>query len=60
MIRLSRVAGTVVAAIAVPDTPANRQFVDRISRPLEQLGIGAFWVDAPNHVRLTAPSSLAE
>ena len=47
-------SGDVRSAIALPATPQHREFVDRISGALEKLGIGVFWVDAPDRVRLEA------
>lgn len=49
---------TVLSAMALPATTQHREYVERISGPLEQLGIGVFWVDRPRHVRLEASWSL--
>ena len=52
------VAGTVLSAVALPETHHHRHLIERISGALEQLGIGVFWVSAPDRVRLTSPWGL--
>lgn len=46
------------AAIALPSTDQHRLLIDRIHDALEELGIGVFWVEAPDAVRLDGPWQL--
>lgn len=43
-----------LAAVAFPDTPNHRHFVERIQPALNELAIGVFWVK-PDGVEVTAP-----
>ena len=45
-------AGTQSAAVALPDTPAHQQHVQRVRVALDRLGVKVFWVAAGGGVSL--------
>ncbi len=49
--------GSPLTAVAFPDTPNHRHFVDRIENALDHLAIGVFWVK-PDGVEVAAPWQL--
>lgn len=51
---LSDASDSPLTAVAFPDTPNHRHFVERIEHALGHLAIGVFWVK-PDGVEVTAP-----
>ena len=53
-------ADRALSAVAFPETPHHRHFVNHVRGALDQLGIAVFWVDTPDRVRLEAPWGLGD
>jgi Holliday junction resolvase-like predicted endonuclease len=51
-------AGTARAGVALPDNASHRREVEQVAPALRQAGVGVFWVNERDEVRVDAPWEL--